>query len=272
MGALIYVEGIIGVGKSTYCKEISERLGYRVIEEPVKSNPYLEKFYENPQKFAYEMQIYLLHRRIGLQQLAAAESLYSPDFEGAMLDRSLFGDRVFEELHYEDGNITDIQHHAYLTAIRNMQLMIFPPTLLIFLDAEPEVALNRIKERARGCEVGIELNYLERLTQKYHRLIQDAKDGRYPWSHAVKILHKSWNHNTMTPSQWDAEASSLRRFQEEVNGNVSREWQKDLFEMGINREVPHSSPSADHGSGNGCSSPGGVASENVGGDVQSSTR
>jgi len=272
MGSLIYVEGIIGVGKSTYCKEIAERMNYRVIEEPVKSNPYLARFYEDPKKYAYEMQIYLLHRRIGLQQLAAAESLYSPDFAGAMLDRSLFGDRVFEELHHEDGNISDIQHHAYLTAIRNMQLMIFPPTILIFLDAEPEVALNRIKERARGCEVGIGIDYLERLTQRYHRLIQDAKDGRYPWSHAVKILHKSWNHNTMTSSQWDAEAASLKRFQEEVDGNVSKEWQKDLFEMGINSQIPHSPSTVAHGPSNGDSSVGRVEAEDLGGDVQSRTR
>lgn len=126
MGNLIYLEGGIGVGKSTYCKEIAQRLNYRVIEEPVKTNPYLEPFYQDPQRYAYEMQIYLLHRRIGLQQLAAAEALYSPDFSGSMLDRTVFGDRVFEELHHEDGNISDLQHHAYLTATRNMQLMIFP--------------------------------------------------------------------------------------------------------------------------------------------------
>lgn len=251
MGTLIYVEGIIGVGKSTYCKEIAQRLNYRVIEEPVKTNPYLELFYQNPKEYAYEMQIYLLHRRIGLQQLAAAEALYSPHYAGAMLDRSLFGDRVFEELHHEDGNISDLQHHAYLTAIRNMQLMIYPPTILVFLDAEPQICLDRIKARSRGCEVGISLDYLERLTQRYHRLIQDAKDGRYPWSHAVRVLHKSWNHDTMTQAQWDAESASLKRFQEEVDATASPEWRQDPISMGINHQVPNRVPSAGHSSGNG---------------------
>jgi deoxyadenosine/deoxycytidine kinase len=237
MGILIYVEGIIGIGKSTYCKEIAKRMRLRVIEEPVKSNPYLDLFYQDPKKYAYEMQIYLLHRRIGLQQLAAAEALYSTEFAGAMLDRSLFGDRVFEELHHEDGNISDLQHHAYLTAIKNMQLMIYPPTILVFLDGEPEIALERVKARKRGCEVGIPLEYLERLTKRYHRLIQDAKDGRYPWSHAVRILHKSWNHDTMTKTQWDAEARMLRRFQEEVDASVSEEWHQDPL-MGINMGAP----------------------------------
>lgn len=251
MGTLVYAEGGIGVGKSTYCKEIAKRLNYRVIEEPVRSNPYLELFYQDPKKYAYEMQIYLLHRRIGLQQLAAAEALYSPNYAGAMLDRSLFGDRVFEELHHEDGNISDLQHHAYLTSIRNMQLMIYPPTILVFLDAEPSICLNRIKARSRGCEVGISLDYLERLTQRYHRLIQDAKDGRYPWSHAVRVLHKSWNHDTMTEAQWDAEAASLKRFQEEADATASPEWKQDPISMGINREVSRQPGGSDHRPGNG---------------------
>jgi deoxyadenosine/deoxycytidine kinase len=251
MGVLIYVEGIIGVGKSTYCAEIAKRLNYRVIEEPVKSNPYLDLFYQDPKAFAFDMQVYLLHRRIGLQQLAAAEALYSPDFAGAMLDRSLFGDRVFEELHHEDGNISDLQHHAYLTSIRNMQLMIYPPTTLVFLDAEPQISMERIQKRSRGCEVGIKMGYLERLTQRYHRLIQDAKDGRYPWSHAVQVLHKSWNHDTMSAAQWDAEAASLKRFQEEVDAAASPEWKQSTIPVGISSQVPYRPVAPGNGSGNG---------------------
>ena len=271
MGTLIYVEGIIGVGKSTYCKEISYRLNYRVIEEPVRSNPYLELFYQDPRKYAYEMQIYLLHRRIGLQQLAAAEALYSPDYAGAMLDRSLFGDRVFEELHHEDGNISDLQHHAYLTAIRNMQLMIYPPTILVFLDAEPQICLERIRARSRGCESSIGLDYLERITQRYHRLIQDAKDGRYPWSHAVRVLHKSWNHDTMSQAQWDAEAASLKRFQEEVDATASDEWRQDPISMGINRKTAGGSSGPRHSPGNGGGSTERVEDQDLRNDIEGST-
>ena len=261
MGTLIYVEGGIGVGKSTYCAEIAARLNYRAIEEPVKSNPYLEKFYQDPKKYAYEMQIYLLHRRIGLQQLAAAEALYSPDFAGALLDRTVFGDRIFEELHHEDGNISDLQHHAYLTAVRNMQLMLYPPTILVFLDAEPSISFDRIVKRNRGCEAGISLEYLERLTRRYHKFIQSAKDGRYPWSHAVRVLHKSWNHDTMTSVQWDAEAASLRRFQEEVDATTSDEWKEDTIGMGLCGEVPGGVSGVRSVPGNGAGSSSGVTDE-----------
>ena len=269
MGYLIYVEGGIGVGKSQYCHELGKRMNYKVIEEPVNSNPYLKLFYRDQKKYAYEMQIYLLHRRIGLQQLAAAEALYSPNYEGAMLDRTVFGDRIFEDLHYVDGNISDIQHHAYITAIRNMQLMLFPPTILIFLDAEPKIAMGRINKRNRGCESGIELEYLERLTRKYHRFVQNAKDGHYPWSHAVRVLHKSWNHDTMTGEQWDAEAASLRRFQEEIDASTTNEWGKDSIQMAIDGKAYDERCGPDNGAGNGIRGYTGVEDKNLGELIQS---
>lgn len=52
---LIWVEGLIGCGKSTFSKEVGSRLGLRVIEEPVATNPYLGKFYKEPQKYAFGM-------------------------------------------------------------------------------------------------------------------------------------------------------------------------------------------------------------------------
>lgn len=259
MGRLIYVEGIIGAGKTKYTEEISKRLNYRVIREPVEDNPYLELFYSDPKRYAYEMQIYLLHRRIGLQLLAAAEAEFSPDFAGAVLDRSLFGDRVFEELHYEAGNITEVQHHAYLTAVRNMKLQIFPPTTLVFLDVEPVVAMERVKERARGCETGIEMDYLERLTERYHKLIQAAQSGRYPWGHAVQVLVVPWNHSTRTEKEWDASAASLKRFQEEADGRADPEWRREAtLQDRLNRQVDRKRSGSGNSPGDGAHSTVGV--------------
>jgi deoxyadenosine/deoxycytidine kinase len=231
MGILVYIEGGPGVGKTTYCREVGKRLNYRVIEEPVDSNPYLDLFYADPARYAYEMQIYLAHRRIGLQQLGAAEALFSTDFLGAMLDRTLFGDRIFEEEQYAEGNISDLQHHAYLTAVRNMQLLLYPPTILVFLDASPEVAMERIKKRNRGCETGIKLRYLERLTHRYHQFIDDAENGRYPWSHSITVMRRPWNRDTLTEEAWDKEATLLSLFREKMDSEVSEEWRKDIYEV-----------------------------------------
>jgi deoxyadenosine/deoxycytidine kinase len=237
-GELVYVEGIIGAGKSTYCREVGRRLNYRVIEEPVGDNPYLKLFYSDPKRYAYEMQIYLLHRRIGLQQLAAAEALYSTEYNGSMIDRSLFGDRVFEELHHQDGNISDLQHHAYLVAVRNMQLMIYPPTTLVYLDVEPDVALERIRERDRSCETSISLDYLSRLADGYHRLIESAKSGRFPWSHAVQVFIVQYNAPIVSSTTWNATACGLRRFQATQREMMSSEWQDKKDIPVVNTSVP----------------------------------
>ena len=214
MGALVYVEGIIGAGKSVYAHEVGKRLEYRVLKEPVEDNPYLAPFYKDQAEFAYKFQIYMLHRRIGLQQLAAAEALWSSEFKGAILDRSLFGDRCFAEMHHDCGNISDLDMHAYNTAIRTMKLMIFPPTTLVFLDVDPRTALERINKRNRDVESGIPLDYLKKLRAKYHKLVNNAKSGNYPWSHAVQVLHVPWDASTTVDREWDAVASSLEAFQD----------------------------------------------------------
>ena len=110
---LIWVEGLIGCGKSTFSKEISTRLNLRLIEEPVETNPYLEKFYQNPKEYAFGMQMFLLHKRYIMQRLAADEATGVGGYSGAILDRSISGDRVFAKLHNESGNINDLDWKTY---------------------------------------------------------------------------------------------------------------------------------------------------------------
>jgi len=215
MGRLIYVEGIVSAGKSTYAKEVGKRLNYRVFEEPVDKK-HLDRFYKDPARYAFAFQIYILHKRIGIQNLAAAEALYSDRWDGAIVDRSLFGDSAFAELHAEEGNIAPLDMEAYRAAKHNMQLMIWPPTTLVFLDVQPCVALSRLKERLekskgdRDFELGVTLEYLQKLRHAYKRLIVAAKDGTYPWSHAVSVVHTQWDPKTVTAEEWDAVAEGLR--------------------------------------------------------------
>jgi deoxyadenosine/deoxycytidine kinase len=210
LGRLIYVESIIGGGKTTFVNEIGERLNYRIFREPVESNPYLPLFYKDMKAYAYTMQIYLLFRRIKIQQSAAAECLV-PDqgYNGAMIDRSLGGDAVFEEMLHDGGYISDIDHEAYLTALECLKLLIYPPTTLVFLDVRPEIAFKRIKERGRKAEGDMTLEYLVSLAKYYKKFIKNAKDGKYPWSHAVQVRHMDWNPATVTAEEWDAVAANL---------------------------------------------------------------
>ena len=62
-GRLIIVEGNIGVGKSTLARKMAKALGYTVFMEPTAENPYLEKFYSDPHKYALKLQLWILKQR-----------------------------------------------------------------------------------------------------------------------------------------------------------------------------------------------------------------
>ena len=62
-GNIVLVEGNIGIGKTTLCRELSERLKYKAFFEPATENPYLEKFYANPKKYALQLQLWIFNQR-----------------------------------------------------------------------------------------------------------------------------------------------------------------------------------------------------------------
>lgn len=207
---LIWVEGIIGAGKSTFAREVGQRLELRVLEEPVDSNPYLKVFYENPAKYAFGMQIHLLHRRYIQQRLAADEATSLGGYQGAILDRSLSGDRVFAKLHYEAGNIEHLDWVTYEMAHNFMCRNLLPPTLLVFLDVQPETAYARMRERDRKAESNVPIDYLAKLRHGYQQLLQEAEHGLLPWAHAVRVTRIIWDPDTIGSDRWDAVARTVR--------------------------------------------------------------
>lgn len=207
---LIWVEGLIGCGKSTFSREVGKRLGLRVIEEPVETNPYLEKFYADPKKYAFGMQMFLLHQRYAMQQLASYEATGVGGAAGAILDRSLSGDRVFAKMHMDAGNVDPLDWETYEMAYNFMARNLLPPTLLVFLDVQPETAYDRMKKRNRLAESTVPVEYLRSLRTGYQELLHEAETGLLPWSHAVRVSRMVWEPDTITPKQWDAVAQTVK--------------------------------------------------------------
>lgn len=208
---LIWVEGIIGAGKTTFSREVAKRLGLRLLEEPVDDNPYLGIFYKDYKKWAFPMQMFLLHRRYLLQRLAADEATGLGGYKGAILDRSLSGDRVFAKLHMQEGNIEEIDWQTYEMAYDIMCRTLLPPTLLVFLDIQPKTAYERMKNRGRPEEKLVPLDYLVKLRAGYEELIHEAERGLLPWAHAVRVVCIPWDPDTLTERQWDATAETVRQ-------------------------------------------------------------
>lgn len=221
----IWIEGAIGCGKTTFSREVGRRLGYRVIEEPVDGNPYLEPFYSEerrrdeerasgvehpaPNRHAFGMQMFLLHVRYMMQRLASDEATGLGGYKGSILDRSLAGDRVFAAMHHEAGNISDLDWSTYEMAYNFMARSLLPPTVLVFLDVHPETAYARMKKRARGAEVGVSIEYLTALREGYLHLLREAETGLMPWAHAIRVYRFCWEPDTVTEESWDRVARSI---------------------------------------------------------------
>lgn len=182
----VAIEGAIGAGKSTLSKVLAEDTGWLLLPEPVEENPILPLFYEDPNRWAFTMQINMLHWRYRQQQVAGHSHV------PCIIDRSLPGDRVFAKLMTRYGNMHEMEWKVYESCYRSMS-MVRPPFLLVYLEVDPEVALARIYQRARGVEVGIKLKYLQDLDAEYENLLNEIESGDHAWSRGIKVMRLPWN-------------------------------------------------------------------------------
>lgn len=208
-GDLVVVEGNIGAGKSTCAKALARRLNLRLLEEPVDDD-LLDLFYADKERWSFPFQMEMLHRRWAMQMSAAAETVVAGGFDGAILDRSLWGDLVFAHALVQDGKMHVKEWDIYVRAVRNMALVLWPPTVLVYLSARPETCLERIKERDRPSERGMTIEYLEKIHDGYQRLVREAKTGFFPWSHAVQVLPVPWDPNLRDDTEMDRTADMVK--------------------------------------------------------------
>eukprot|EP00766_Chilomastix_caulleryi_P000046 gnl/Chilomastix_caulleri/1041.p1 GENE.gnl/Chilomastix_caulleri/1041~~gnl/Chilomastix_caulleri/1041.p1 ORF type:complete len:226 (+),score=62.52 gnl/Chilomastix_caulleri/1041:56-733(+) len=211
MPLIILIEGNIAAGKSTLAKELCVRLDLKLFEEPVEDNPYLVDFYANPAKFAAKMQSWFLNLRFRTYMEALA---YSEETgRGVVLDRSVWSDCVFADNCHNDGLMTDEEYEAYWVERMNLLTGLRKPDLCIYLEASPEVCLERItKVRGRECEQSIPIGYLRGLDGSYIRWLQRMKEL------GVEVLNV--NRNTFAPAV-------NQRVYEKVMGMTSSKQQDD---------------------------------------------
>lgn len=148
--AVIVLAGMIGSGKSTYTAFISEALGSEAFYESVDDNRILEKFYEDPKRWAFSLQIYFLNTRFRSIKSAFRH-------KNNVLDRSIYEDALFTRINYEEGNMSEPEMDTYLDLLDNMmeELDSMPkksPDLLIYLRGSLDTVLERIEKRGRDYE------------------------------------------------------------------------------------------------------------------------
>jgi deoxyadenosine/deoxycytidine kinase len=166
----IYVEGNIGVGKSTTVEILKNNIDDSdIIYEPVqmwKDVGILQKFYEDPEKYAYIFQNFSLISRMKKTE----EKLKSSNAKYIFHDRSLDTDKhVFEKMLYDSKKISEMEHKMYNLWCDFYYEYIRPNTNngIIYLRCSPETAYKRIQKRGRQEEMNISIEYLREL-HRYH--------------------------------------------------------------------------------------------------------
>ena len=156
----IAIEGVIGVGKTTFAQLLSERLGARLVLERFEENPFLPKFYEDPEHYAFQTQIFFLLSRYKQQQDFFQADLFH-DF--LISDYIFEKDKIFAYL-----TLADEELKLYETLLGAIERNIPTPDLVVYLQCSVERLMDNIRHRARKMEENISEDYIRDLNEAYN--------------------------------------------------------------------------------------------------------
>ena len=169
----IAVAGNIGSGKTTLTNMLSNHYGWRPHFEAVDDNPYLADFYNDMQRWSFNLQIYFLNTRFK----DVVEILKSE--ETVIQDRTIYEDAcIFAKNLHKMGLMSTRDFENYNSLFSLMLSLVKPPDLLIYLRSSVPNLVNHIQKREREYEAGIRLDYLQGLNNLYEKWIENYKDGK----------------------------------------------------------------------------------------------
>jgi deoxyguanosine kinase len=158
-GGYIAIEGPIGVGKTSLAQALGLRLGARIVLEDTDSNPFIARFYQDPEKYAFPVQLYFLLTRYNQQRQLAQQDLFA---QATVTDYLLAKDRIFAGLNLDPDELV-----LYEGVYRLLDGQLAKPDLVVYLRARVEVLAERLRKRNRTFERHISVEYLERVSAAY---------------------------------------------------------------------------------------------------------
>ena len=165
----IVVEGPIGVGKTTLANKLATSFGSDLLLEGADENPFLEKFYDNPNAAALPTQLFFLLQRARQLKDMKQEDMFNPV---RVADFLIEKDRLFAELTLDSDEL-DLYEQVY----KNLTLDVPVPDLVVYLQAPVEILLERIQKRGLKHERFIEAAYLQRLCDSYIQFFYQYNDA-----------------------------------------------------------------------------------------------
>jgi deoxyadenosine/deoxycytidine kinase len=195
---IIIVEGSIGAGKTVLSKQLASDLkAYPILEEVLEDGdkrgcPWLKKYYEKNEKqcphtqlvcpedwmlpgIAFKTQMWFLSYRFMTYQYMHSKR----DSAIYIGDRSLYGDACFARVQRQMQKMDRDEFETYYNLLKAMQSVLSPPEIIVYLTDSPEYLLERIKNRGRGMESVIDLDYLTLLGEQYDYTMAEQKASKH---------------------------------------------------------------------------------------------
>lgn len=167
----IVVDGVTGVGKSSLVRIICEAFELQPFNEMFEDeNRLLHKFFYDREKWAFPMQTNFLTNRF-------KQYKHAMDVGRAVMDRSIYSDRIFARMYLEYGYLSPEEYAVYNNLLETMLEHVVPPKLLVYLQVETDEAIRRIHRRGRPDEVEVEREYWDTLNRFYGMNYKDYSQG-----------------------------------------------------------------------------------------------
>ncbi len=169
----IAIAGNIGSGKTTLTTKLSEHYGWEPHFEDIENNPYLNDFYDDMQRWSFNLQVYYLNSRFTqIQEFKTGE-------KSVIQDRTIYEDAfIFAPNLHSMGLMTSRDFENYFSLFNLLESFISAPDLLIYLRASVPTLVEQIQQRGRDYEESIRLDYLKRLNERYEAWISSYDKGK----------------------------------------------------------------------------------------------
>jgi len=169
----IAVAGNIGSGKTTLTGLLAKHYNWEAQFEDVEDNPYLNDFYNDMQRWSFNLQVYFLNSRFSqIQEIRGGE-------HAVIQDRTIYEDAfIFAPNLHAMNLMTTRDFENYFSLFSLMESFVQAPDLMIYLRASVPTLVNNIQARGRDYEESIRLDYLKRLNERYEAWISTYDKGK----------------------------------------------------------------------------------------------
>lgn len=170
----IAIIGNIGAGKTTLTQMLGDYFKWDVMYEAVEGNPYLADFYQDMERWAFNLQIFFLNNRF-----AQVQKIRETTYSTIIQDRTIYEDAfIFARNLHESGVMTERDYQTYLLLFESIIRTVSQPDLLIYLKADIPKLVSQIKKRGRDFEADISTDYLVALNHYYEDFVKHYDHGK----------------------------------------------------------------------------------------------